>query len=138
MRHYLSSILIKLFKRKKENNWGLKFDSVAKIFREGCIIRARFLNRIADAYENDFNLLNLLLDKTFENILHNYQNSLRKIVGLSIMEGISFPAFTAVVIYFDAYRIKNPTPTKDGYTFERIDKKVFSTTSGKKNEKLSF
>jgi len=121
-----------LMKRaSNEYNWNLKYGSIAKIFREGCIIRARFLNRITDAYENNPELLNLLLDETFKNILHKYQNSLREVVSLAVMAGVSIPAFSAAISYFDAYRTKDSNANliqaqRDlfgAHTFERIDKK---------------
>ena len=49
-----------------EYNWELEYGKIAKIFRGGCIIRAQFLNKISDAYENDANINNLMLDSYFK------------------------------------------------------------------------
>lgn len=110
-------------------NWNLDFASIAKIFREGCIIRARFLNRIASAYESDSNLPNLMLDDAFKSTLMEYQGSLREVSSLAIQNGISIPAFTNAVAYFDAYRqgrsnanlIQAQRDLFGAHTFERID-----------------
>ncbi|HHX75911.1 MAG TPA: NADP-dependent phosphogluconate dehydrogenase, partial [Acholeplasmataceae bacterium] len=64
----------------KLHNWDLNFESIAKIFRAGCIIRAKFLNIISDAYGKNKNLVNLMLDDTFSNTLQKYQFNLRKTI----------------------------------------------------------
>src|SRR5690554_1288942 len=115
----------------KLHNWDLNFESIAKIFRAGCIIRAKFLNIISDAYGKNKNLVNLMLDDTFSNTLQKYQFNLRKTITKAVMHGVSTPAFTAAISYFDAYRTKNSSANliqaqRDlfgAHTFERIDKK---------------
>ena len=112
-----------------EHNWNLDFASIAKIFREGCIIRARFLDRIALAYEQNPTLANLMLDESFKTQLLDYQVSLRKVSALAIENGISIPAFTNAIAYFDAYRtgrsnanlIQAQRDLFGAHTFERID-----------------
>ncbi|CAM3668104.1 NADP-dependent phosphogluconate dehydrogenase [Erysipelothrix urinaevulpis] len=113
-----------------EHDWDLDFSSIAKIFREGCIIRARFLNRIADAYTKNPKLHNLMLDEAFKNTLIDYQDSLREVSVLAIKNGVSIPAFTNAIAYFDAYRqgrsnanlIQAQRDYFGAHTFERIDK----------------
>ncbi len=115
----------------KLHNWDLNFESIAKIFRAGCIIRAKFLNIISDAYGKYKNLVNLMLDDTFSNTLQKYQFNLRKTITKAVIHGVSTPAFTAAISYFDAYRTKNSSANliqaqRDlfgAHTFERIDKK---------------
>jgi len=115
----------------KLHNWDLNFESIAKIFRAGCIIRAKFLNIISDAYGKNKNLVNLMLDDTFSNTLQKYQFNLRKTITKAVIHGVSTPAFTAAISYFDAYRTKNSSANliqaqRDlfgAHTFERIDKK---------------
>lgn len=111
-------------------NWNLNFEEIAKIFRAGCIIRAKFLNRISLAYSKDNNLTNLMLDEEFKNVLHNYQGNLREVISLAVLSGISVPAFSSAISYFDAYRTKDSNANliqaqRDlfgAHTFERIDK----------------
>ena len=134
-----------LMKNASEDfNWDLDFASIAKIFREGCIIRARFLNRIASAYENDATLPNLMLDDAFKSTLMEYQGSLREVSALAIQNGISIPAFTNAVAYFDAYRqgrsnanlIQAQRDLFGAHTFERIDQEGnFHHQWGENNEK---
>src|SRR5690554_21354 len=114
----------------KEYNWNLDFGEIAKIFREGCIIRAKFLDLITEAYDQNNELDNLLLDESFNQIVEAYQPSLRKIASLAILNGISVPAFTTAISYYDAYRTANSSANliqaqRDffgAHTFERIDK----------------
>ncbi|WP_343190019.1 NADP-dependent phosphogluconate dehydrogenase [Buchnera aphidicola] len=96
-----------LYKISKKKKWNLNYVNIAKIFRSGCIIRAKFLNKIINAYKKNINLKNLLLDKYFSKIICNYQFSLRKIVSSSVLYGISIPAFSSAISYYDSYRSKN-------------------------------
>ena len=113
----------------QEYNWDLNFGEIAKIFREGCIIRAKFLDRITEAYESNPNLDNLLLDHNFNQILDRYQPNLRKVASIGILNGISIPAFTSAISYFDAYKTAHSSANliqaqRDyfgAHTFERID-----------------
>ena len=113
-----------------EYGWDLQFGQIAKVFREGCIIRARFLNRIAEAYEVNPQLDNLMVDDSFKASLLEYQPNLRKITALAITQGISVPAFTTAVSYFDAYRTASSSANliqaqRDlfgAHTYERVDR----------------
>lgn len=86
------------------NGWKLDLGSIARIWRGGCIIRARFLNRIAEAYERDIQLTNLMLDPFFGEILNRSQESWREVVALAVTNGIPVPAFGASLAYYDSYR----------------------------------
>jgi len=87
-----------------EYNWDLNFGEIAKIFRGGCIIRARFLQKITEAYEKDPKLQNLMLDPFFKKELHRCQDNWRKVVSLAALHGVSCPAFMSALAYFDGYR----------------------------------
>jgi 6-phosphogluconate dehydrogenase len=114
----------------EEYKWGLDFGGIAKIFRAGCIIRARFLQKITDAYAHDPALANLLLDPYFREISERYQAALREIVVAAVTAGVSVPAFASAIAYFDAYRserlpanlVQAQRDFFGAHTFERIDK----------------
>ncbi|MBA3925340.1 NADP-dependent phosphogluconate dehydrogenase [Listeria rustica] len=119
-----------------EYEWDLQYGEIAKIFRAGCIIRARFLQKITDAYNNNKNLNNLLLDPYFKDIAHNYQDALREVVAESVKAGIPVPTFTAAISYYDSYRsevlsanlIQAQRDYFGAHTYERVDKAgVFHT-----------
>lgn len=110
--------------------WTLDYGAIARIFRAGCIIRAKFLNRIDSAYKENAELTSLLFDESFKNQLHEYQPALRDIIVLSVQNGISIPAFANALSYFDAFRTADSSANliqaqRDyfgAHTFERIDK----------------
>ena len=117
----------------KEYGWDFDFGTIARTFREGCIIRASFLNRISDAYNSNKNLSNLMLDESFKNQLVDYHQSLRDVICTSVQSGISLPAFTTAISYFDAYRtgrssanlIQAQRDLFGAHTFERLDEEGF-------------
>jgi len=88
----------------KEYDWNLQYGEIAKIFRAGCIIRARFLQKITEAYERNPELKNLVLDEYFLDITSNYQQSVRDLVGMAVQAGVPIPAFSSAVAYYDSYR----------------------------------
>ncbi|MBX4260632.1 NADP-dependent phosphogluconate dehydrogenase [Clostridium estertheticum] len=114
----------------KKYNWDLKYGKIAKIFRGGCIIRAQFLNKINEAYENDENLKNLMLDSYFKNIINSYQNDLRYVISTAVNLGVPVPSFSSALTYYDSYRSANLPANllqaqRDyfgAHTFERVDK----------------
>ena len=89
---------------QKEYKWTLSFGDIASIWRGGCIIRARFLQKITDAYTRDPRLINLMLDPYFLRALHRAQPNWRKVVALAVEQGVSVPAFASALAYFDGYR----------------------------------
>ncbi len=89
---------------QKEYKWTLDFASIASIFRGGCIIRARFLQKITDAYTREKNLVNLLLDPYFNEQIQKGQTNWRKIVALAATNGVAAPAFMSALAYYDGYR----------------------------------
>lgn len=114
---------------QKTYGWTLDFATIAQIWRGGCIIRARFLQKITDAYRNDAGLKNLMLDPYFRNALHTGQKHWRDVVALGVQSGIPTPAFSSALAYFDGYRSATlPANLLQGqrdyfgaHTYERID-----------------
>ena len=114
----------------KQYNWGLNFEAIAKIFRGGCIIRARFLNRIAEAYTKNPKLDNLLLDDYFLKIADDALFALREVNAIAIMNGVPAPAFSSAINYYDAYRsdslstnlVQAQRDYFGAHTYERLDR----------------
>lgn len=110
-------------------DWNLNYGEIAQIWRAGCIIRARFLQDITDAYDRNPNLTNLLLDDSFKKVVEAYQNAARKVVIQAVGAGIPVPAFASSVAYYDSYRAKRlPANIIQGqrdyfgaHTYERLD-----------------
>ena len=73
-------------------------------FRAGCIIRAQFLTKIKEAYDQDPQLSSLLLDPYFKEIIENYQPALRQVLSTAILAGIPVPVLSSALAYFDSYR----------------------------------
>jgi 6-phosphogluconate dehydrogenase len=120
----------------KQYNWNLNFGDIATIWRGGCIIRAKFLNRIVEAYKRDPALHNLLLDSYFTDIIKNTQQNWRIAVSTAIEFGVAVPAFSASLAYFDSYRsarlpsnlLQAQRDFFGAHTYERVDKPgVFHT-----------
>jgi 6-phosphogluconate dehydrogenase len=86
------------------NGWNLPLQDIALIFRGGCIIRAEFLNTISEAYKAQETLANLLIAPTFVEKTKEYQVGMRKVVAESMMSGLSSPALSAALTYYDSYR----------------------------------
>ncbi|MBN1401570.1 MAG: decarboxylating NADP(+)-dependent phosphogluconate dehydrogenase, partial [Anaerolineae bacterium] len=113
-----------------EYDYGLKLGEIAKLWRGGCIIRARFLNDISAAYERDPELTNLLLDPYFKEAFSSRQAALRRVVQTAVGLGIPCLAFNSALSYFDAYRTArlpaNLTQAQRDYfgahTYRRIDR----------------
>jgi len=114
---------------QSEYGWDLKFGEIAMIWRGGCIIRARFLQKIKDAYDRAPNLANLLLDPYFRRIMAKKQANWRKVVSLAAENGVAAPAFMSSLSYFDGYRtavlpanlLQAQRDYFGAHTFERID-----------------
>ncbi len=85
-------------------DWNLDYAAIARIFRGGCIIRAQFLNQISSAYERNAGLVNLLLEEYFRNSINNYQMEWRDVIKTAISSGVSVPAFSSALAYYDSYR----------------------------------
>ena len=77
---------------------------MATIWRGGCIIRARFLNRIRDAYAEHGDVENLLMVPYFTDAVANAQDAWRRVVTVATEQGVAIPAFSSSLSYYDGYR----------------------------------
>ena len=113
-------------------DWNLDYEAIAKLFRGGCIIRAKFLNEIAQAFK-DPKLTNLLLDPYFTSIMNDSMTALREVVALSVYYGIPAPSYTAALTYYDAFRSVNLSTNMiqaqrdyfGAHTYQRTDREGF-------------
>ncbi|MFO7937968.1 MAG: decarboxylating NADP(+)-dependent phosphogluconate dehydrogenase [Kiritimatiellia bacterium] len=113
-----------------EYNWELNYGEIALIWRQGCIIRARFLGRIKEAFEKNPELANLLLDPYFKRVVTRAQESWREVIKTAVSLGIPVPAMSTALNYYDSYRSErlpaNLLQAQRDYfgahTFERLDK----------------
>jgi len=87
-----------------EYHWDISMREMARIWKGGCIIRARLLNNIMQAFERRADLPNLLLDDAFAKVMRETQQGLRASVGFAQRFGIPVPAMSASLAYFDSYR----------------------------------
>jgi 6-phosphogluconate dehydrogenase len=114
---------------QREYGWRLELGTIAAIWRGGCIIRARFLQKITAAYRRDPALVNLMLDPYFRRALHAGQTAWREAVSLAVTHGIPAPALSAALAYFDGYRtarlpanlIQAQRDYFGAHSFERVD-----------------
>jgi 6-phosphogluconate dehydrogenase len=112
------------------NNWGINLEEMARIWKGGCIIRARFLESIRAAYRADPKLVNLLLDPKISGQLAQVQDAWRKVIALAVERGIPVPVMSASVAYYDSYRSaklpQNLTQAQrdafGAHTYERVDR----------------
>jgi len=88
----------------REWSWDINMREMARIWKGGCIIRARFLDSIMRAYERDPQLRNLLLDDDFNSRVEESQDSWRRAVSYAQANGIAVPAMSGSLAYFDSYR----------------------------------
>jgi 6-phosphogluconate dehydrogenase len=111
------------------HNWGIMLREMARIWKGGCIIRARFLDTIFRAYEKNAKLPNLLLDEVVRGEIEKSQANWRKILGLAAAHGVPVPAMSASLAYYDSYRAEklpqNLTQAQrdafGAHTYERVD-----------------
>jgi 6-phosphogluconate dehydrogenase len=114
----------------KQFNWNLNFGDIATIWRGGCIIRAKFLNRIKEAFDRNPQMENLMLDPFFSSILKDTQSNWRHAISIATQAGVAVPAFGASLAYFDSYRqerlpanlLQAQRDYFGAHTYERIDK----------------
>ena len=84
--------------------WNLDLAGIARIWRGGCIIRAKFLDHISQAYTSDPAIINLMLAPFFTEVLKSTQQDWRETVALAVKGGIPVPSFSGALSYYDAYR----------------------------------
>ena len=126
-------------------DYKLDLESVAKIWRGGCIIRAQLLDDIFAAFHQNKNLTNLLLDPNLSQKINTCDESLREIVCQASRIGIPIPAFMATLSYLDAYRsswqpanlIQAQRDYFGAHTYERTDIEGTFHTEWEKNNSLN-
>ena len=114
----------------EDRGWALDLGRIAAIWRGGCIIRARFLNRITEAYRGDSAPANLMLAPFFNAVLTRAQQPWREVVALAVTQGLPVPAFGASLAYYDSLRserlpanlLQAQRDFFGAHTYERIDK----------------
>ena len=111
-------------------HWDLKLGDLATIWRAGCIIRARFLDRIKEAYERNPTLANLLFDDYFRQGVVSAEGAWRRMLALAVANGVPTPAFSSALAYYDGLRrARGPANLLQGlrdyfgaHTYQRLDR----------------
>ncbi|MFH1478014.1 MAG: decarboxylating NADP(+)-dependent phosphogluconate dehydrogenase [Verrucomicrobiota bacterium] len=122
----------------KESGWNLNYGGIALMWRGGCIIRSAFLGKIKEAFDNNPNLVNLLIDPFFAGAVKQAQGAWRRVIQTAVKLGIPAPALSSALNYYDGYRAErlpaNLLQAQRDYfgahTYERVDKprgQVFHT-----------
>jgi 6-phosphogluconate dehydrogenase len=110
--------------------WNIDLSEMARIWKGGCIIRAKFLDNIKTAYKRDPELVNLLLDEDFRAWMSESQENWRRCISVAQLHGVPVPAMSSSLAYFDSYRTANlpqnlTQAQRDffgAHTYERVDK----------------
>jgi 6-phosphogluconate dehydrogenase len=112
------------------HNYNLDMSAIGQIWKGGCIIRARLLQRIQNAYTNNPQLKNLMLDHWFAEQVNSRLPGLRQVVAGAALAGIPVPCFSSSLDYIDSYRserlpqnlIQAMRDCFGAHTYERVDK----------------
>ena len=110
--------------------WDLQMDKISKIWRNGCIIRARFLDDVSDSFAKQAGMKNLLFSDFFAEALKKARTGWGRVVALAAERGVSVVALSSALSYFDAYRTANGNANvlqaqRDyfgAHTYQRVDK----------------
>jgi len=110
--------------------WNLNYGGIALMWRGGCIIRSVFLGKIKDAFDNDPELVNLLLDPFFKDAVQKAAAAWRRVVTTAVELGIPMPAMSSALAFFDGYRsarlpanlLQAQRDYFGAHTYERVDK----------------
>jgi 6-phosphogluconate dehydrogenase len=113
-----------------EYDWDIDRGAMATIWRGGCIIRARFLNRIREAYDEDADLPSLLVAPYFADAVRSGVESWRRVVAQAATAGIPTPAFSSSLAYYDGLRrdrlpaalIQGLRDNFGAHTYKRVDR----------------
>ena len=113
----------------EQYGWDIKKGEIAKIWRGGCIIRARFLNRITEAYAENPGLVALVTAPFFVDVMAKAQTAWRNVVADAAHAGIPTPAFSSSLAYYDGLRADRlPAALVQGqrdffgaHTYQRVD-----------------
>jgi 6-phosphogluconate dehydrogenase len=114
----------------KEYGWEIDPGAMAKIWRDGCIIRAKFLDFIKQAFDKSPELSTLLVDEYFLDAVSGAQDAWRRVVATAAQQGIPAPGFASALAYYDGLRAERlPAALIQGqrdffgaHTYQRIDK----------------
>lgn len=114
----------------EQYGWNIEKGEIAKIWRGGCIIRARFLNRITEAYAENPGLVALVTAPFFVDVMAKAQTAWRNVVADAAHAGIPAPAFSSSLAYYDGLRADRlPAALVQGqrdffgaHTYKRIDR----------------
>ncbi|HZB51535.1 MAG TPA: NADP-dependent phosphogluconate dehydrogenase, partial [Mycobacteriales bacterium] len=114
----------------REYGWDIDRGAMATIWRGGCIIRARFLNRIKEAYDRDPDLPTLLVDEYFAAAVGDGQDAWRRVVATAARIGVPTPGFSSALAYYDGLRAERlPAALIQGlrdlfgaHTYRRVDR----------------
>ena len=114
----------------EEYKWNLNYGGIALLWRGGCIIRSVFLGSIKEAFDKNPKLSNLLLDPFFKETIEHAQDSWRRVVSTSVLNGIWIPAMATALNYFDGFRnarlpanlLQAQRDYFGAHMFERIDR----------------
>jgi 6-phosphogluconate dehydrogenase len=112
------------------NGWDLDYGAIALMWREGCIIRAAFLDEIRAAFSRDPDLPILLTDPFFADAVGEAQEGWRRTVAGAVAAGIPVPAYGTALAFYDAYRsarlpanlIQAQRDYFGAHTYERVDR----------------
>ncbi|MCX6989028.1 MAG: decarboxylating NADP(+)-dependent phosphogluconate dehydrogenase [Chlamydiae bacterium] len=113
----------------EDMKWHLNYGSIALIWREGCIIRSRFLNDIKKAYDKHPGLENLLFDDFFRGEILSSEIGWRRVISKAVECGVPVPCFSTALSFYDGYRSERlPANLLQGlrdffgaHTYERVD-----------------
>lgn len=113
----------------EEYKWNLNFGGVAMMWREGCIIRSRFLGKIKEAYDKNPSLKNLLLDPYFTNEVAQVESGWRQVISKAVEMGVPVPCLSSAIAFYDGYRssylpanlLQAQRDYFGAHTYERID-----------------
>jgi 6-phosphogluconate dehydrogenase len=114
----------------EEHGWDLDLGRIASLWREGCIIRAAFLDDITAAFERSGELSSLLLDDFFAQAVGHAQAGWRRVVAAAVSTGIPVPAYSSALAFFDGFRAETTSANliqaqRDyfgAHTYERVDR----------------
>jgi 6-phosphogluconate dehydrogenase len=114
----------------REYGWDIDLGAMATIWRGGCIIRARFLDRIREAYAGRPDLPTLLVDPYFADAVASAQDAWRRVVATAAAVGVPAPGFSTALAYYDGIRReRSPAALLQGlrdlfgaHTYRRVDK----------------
>jgi len=114
----------------KQHHWNLNYGAIALIWRGGCIIRSVFLGKIKQAFDQNPDLDNLLLDPFFKDAVAKAQTAWRRVITTAIEMGIPMPAMSSALAFYDGYRherlpanlLQAQRDYFGAHTYERMDR----------------